>query len=253
MQITNDAFVTNPNLVVVGGDALVVEASGQQIGHLRMPRSPAAISAASFFYNPIAHPTVAINFSALKRYGAGYAKDFINVLPTSERVPVTVAQDYYLFGQLALMGPCINIGVPLIKYRRHRESVGSTKGHVQLELSLQISCFLAKSFCKMHAFDEFDPRPFCNHADYVFNCGMGDYSEEYWRMVSALRRGLGDLAELERELAFRWLLATRNSAKIAYRYLRFRRRHGSLLTEYRTVRNWLLRGFRNGKYVYTAK
>jgi hypothetical protein len=38
-------------------------------------------------------------------------------------------------------------------------------------------------------------------------------------MADALRRGLGQSAELERELAFRRILTTRNSGLMAARYL----------------------------------
>jgi hypothetical protein len=70
------------------------------------------------------------------------------------------------------------------------------------------------------------------------------------QMAVALRRGLGSSAELERELAFRWVLATRNSAVMAARFLRFNWNYGAMPNETRSVRNWLLRGIRKGRYVY---
>jgi glycosyltransferase involved in cell wall biosynthesis len=252
MQITNDLFQRCPALVIAGGDAVVIESSGRQIGYLRMPKTSAAVSAASFFYNPFAHPTVTVNFSIFKKAGAAYGKDIFNVLPRSESVAVTVAQDYYLFGQLALLGPCINVDTPLIKYRRHSDSVGSTKYLVQIELSLQISRFLAKSFCVMNGLDVFDPAPFCNHGDYVYDLRLDDYSDHYDQMAIALRRGLGRSVELERELAFRWVMTTRSSFQMARRYLQFSVKYGVEPVEYRTVRNWLLRNIQNGKYVYSV-
>jgi glycosyltransferase involved in cell wall biosynthesis len=253
MKITNDLFQSNPNLVVAGGDATVIEPMGKQIGYLRMPATPAAVAAASFFYNPILHPAVSLNFPMLHHYHGPYGKDILSVVPASQSITVTrLAEDYLLFGQLVLLGPCANANVPLVKYRRHSGSVGIANHRAQIEVALEISRFLAKSFCIMNGLDEFDPGPFCNHADYVFDFQVHDYSDLYAQMAVALRRGLGQSAELERELAFRWALATRGSGQMAYRYLEFLFRHGMAPNEYRTVRNWLLRGVRNGKYVYSA-
>jgi hypothetical protein len=35
-----------------------------------------------------------------------------------------LAEDYFLFGQLALPAPCANINIPLVKYRQHGAGVG---------------------------------------------------------------------------------------------------------------------------------
>jgi hypothetical protein len=163
-----------------------------------------------------------------------------------------LAEDYFLFGQLAILGPCANANVPLVKYRRHGESVGISNHAAQLDLALRISRFLAKSFCIMKGLEEFDPGPFCNHADYVFDFQLTDYSAQFSKMANALRRGLGPSEDLERELAFRWVLATRNSGKMMLRYLRFQSKQAVMPNERRTVRNWLLRSVRKGKYVYRA-
>jgi glycosyltransferase involved in cell wall biosynthesis len=253
MATTADMFEQNPELLVVGGDATLIDSEGRQIGHLRMPTSPAAVAAASLFYNPILHPTVTLNFPALRPFGGPYGKDILNAVPASQSFRVRgLAEDYILFGQLVLLGPCANAGVPLIRYRRHSASVGITNPAAQLELALQISRFLAKSFCVMKGVEAFDPGPFCNHADYVFDFQLKDYSFQYAQMADALRRGLGPSDELERELAFRWVLATRNSRKMVRQYMNFAIRYGMAPTERRTVRNWVLRNIRKGKYVYRA-
>jgi hypothetical protein len=63
---------------------------------------------------------------------------------------------------------------------------------------------------------------------------------------------LGASVELERELAFRWVLATRSSPRMVHRYLKFQSKYAARPTERRTVRNWLLRSLRKEKYVYRA-
>jgi hypothetical protein len=211
------------------------------------------VTAACFFYNPILHPAVSLSWAALSRFDDLYGRDILNVLPASQTVAMNnLAEDYGLFGQLALAGACTNVTVPLIKYRRHSTSVGVTNHAAQIDLSLRISRFLAKSLCAMNDLEAFDPGPFCNHADYVFDLHRSDYSAEYAGMADALRRGLGQSAELERELAFRWVLATRNSIQMVHRYLQFQYKHAATPNERRTVRNWLLRNVRNGKYVYRS-
>jgi glycosyltransferase involved in cell wall biosynthesis len=253
MEIVTKAFEARPGLLAVGGEAEVIDPAGKRTGYLRRPADPRAITAATFFYYPMLHPTVAADFPALKKHGAAYGRDILNVLPPSESILANhLAEDYILFGQLALLGPCANIAAPLIQYRRHPQSVGVANPAAQIEIALKVSRFLAKSFCRVAGLEDFDPGPFCNHADYVFDFGRQDYATEYARMADILRRGLGPSPELERELAFRRVLATRNSREMALRYLRFRLNRSIWPNERRTVRNWLLRDLRHGKYVYRA-
>ncbi len=254
MSVVVDQFHANPGLLAIGGDVFTIDESGRQIGYVHLPTSPAAITAAGFFYNPMWHPTITVNFAPFRRYGAAYGKDILRSIPEVDSLSVNgLVEDYFLFGQLALLGPCANLGVPLIKYRRHGGSVGVSNPKRQIQLALQVSRFLAKSFCDINGLPEFDPGPFCNHADHVFDFLLGDYTEQFDRMAESLRRGLGRSADLERELAFRWVLATRNSSRMFCRYLKFLLTYGMITNERRTVRNWLLRTVRNGKYVYRAR
>jgi hypothetical protein len=226
---------------------------GRQIGNVHMPTHPVAITAAGFFYNPMLHPAVAANFAALKRYDAMYGRDFLHVVAARDSIAIKrLAEDYILFGQLALMGPCTNVGFPLIKYRRHSASVGKLDPVVQTELALQVSRFLAKSFCALNGAPEFDPGPFCNHGEHVFDFGLMDYTAQFEQMAAALRRGLGESTELDRELAFRRVLAIRSFGQMSARYLQFRSKYTANRSEGRIVRNWLLRDVRKGKYVYRA-
>ncbi len=253
MSVVVDRFNENPDLLAIGGDAFTIDEAGRPIGYIRFPTNPSAVRAAGFFYNPMLHPTIAANLSALRQWGAAYGKDFVNSTPEMEFLRVKgLAEDYFLFGQLALLGPCANLGTPLIQYRIHRGSVGISNPKPQIRLALQVSRFLAKSFCVINGLPEFDPGPFCNHADYVFDFQLNEYTEQFERMAESLRRGMGESADLERELAFRWILATRVSGRMAARYLRFHFKYGAMPREWRTVRNWLLRDIRRGKYVYRA-
>lgn len=253
MERSIRAFAARPGLLLVGGQAILINPQGHRIGRLRMPYGPDAVLAASFFYNPIAHPTIAADFRFLQRLGAAYAKDLLNPAPVAESLGIkSLAEDYMLFGQLAQLGPCANVAEPLIYYRRHPNSVSIANPAGQVALSLTASRFLAKSFCQRNGLPEFDPGPFCNHADFVFDFQQSSYADEFSDMARALRTGLGRSPALERELAFRRVLSKRGSIEMASRFVGFELRYSAMPSERRTVRNWLLRTVRRGKYVYRA-
>jgi glycosyltransferase involved in cell wall biosynthesis len=254
METLLSAFRAYPGMLVIGADAEVIDPQGNRIGYLDAPREPAAVAAASFFYFPIVHPASAADFSQLSRLGAAYGADIMGSVPAGDSVSVgTLAEDYILFGQLALLGPCTNLPVPLIRYRRHQTSTGVRSPKEQIGQALKISRFLAKSFCLKNGLEPFDPGPFCNHADHVFDFGARDHADQFRAMASALRRGLGPSRALERELAFREILATRDGGAMAVRFLRFLLGNRASPVERRTVRNWLLKDLRRGKYVYRAR
>lgn len=239
-QTVVDIFSAEPDLMLMGGEASIMDSSGRDIGYISRPLSPAAIVAASFFYNPVAHPTAAFSQSRVASLGALYGNDILKVLPPERSLRVlSLAEDYFLFGQLALLGRCRNIPVPLIKYRIHEKSVSTFNRVAQNTCALSISRFLAMSLAEMRGTYVFDPAPFCSHAENVFDCGLEDYSLEFDRMARSLEEGLGQSHELTRELAFRRVLAKRNSVAMATRYASFVLRNGLRAEEYRLVRNWL--------------
>ncbi len=241
-QTVVDTFSAEPDLILMGGEASIVDASGRAIGYISLPHSPAAIVAASFFYNPVAHPTVAFSQSRITSIGALYGEDILKVLPPERSLRVmSLAEDYFLFGQLALLGRCRNIPAPLIKYRAHDKGVSISNRAAQNASALSISRFLAMSVAEMNGTAVFDPAPFCSHAENVFDCGLKDYSLEFDRMAQSLEGSLGQSRELTRELAFRRVLAKRNAVIMAARYASFVSRNGLRAEEYRLIRNWLAR------------
>lgn len=245
------AFAEAPDLLAVGGEAIVIDTVGRKRGYLPVLAGPGAVAAASIFNFPMIHPASALNFSRIGRLGALYGKDFLRQVPDADSITVNrLAEDYIMFGQLALAGPCANLNTPLIQYRRHPASVGIQDQASQIEAALSISRFLATSFCRMHGLAPFDPAPFCNHADYVFDYFRTDYSEQYRTMAEALRAGFGPSAALDRELEFRKVLAARKLPAMTARFMKFWSRYPVLPGEKRSVRNWLLRNVRRGKYIY---
>ncbi|HSQ20394.1 MAG TPA: glycosyltransferase family A protein [Blastocatellia bacterium] len=248
-QTVVDTFSADPELIVLGSSASMIDAEGRERGHITHPESHAAITARCFFCNPFIHPALAVNFPLMKRLGASYGSDILNAVPSDKSIRVLgLAEDYFLFGQLALLGPCRNLRIPLIKYRYHSQSVSFARRSAQIACALDISRFLAASFARMKGTVAFDPTPFCSHHEYVFDCGRSDYLEEFDRMAASLRQGLGSSPELTRELAFRRVLAKRGLPGMALGYAVFALKNGWRAAEQRLVRNWLAR-FVNDKKI----
>jgi glycosyltransferase involved in cell wall biosynthesis len=249
MELMNEFYAANKQYVVVGGEALMIDGNGRQIDRLQPPTDPEAITAAGFFYNPIIHPTVTINFPAFQKMGASYGRDFLGVLPDSDSISVNrCAEDYILFGQIGLSGLCANLDVPLIKYRVHEGSESVAKVAEQIRLCRSVSRFLSKSFCRMRNLQPFDPEPFSNHSGHIYNFGKAELADEFLKVSTALRKGIGDTPAVKRELAFRWVLATRNPLKLTARYARFELLHTRKSGERAVIRNWARRIVRGGKY-----
>jgi glycosyltransferase involved in cell wall biosynthesis len=239
------AFDTQPDCIAIGGQADVIDALGNNIGDMRMPVGAARVGAASLFRNPIAHPTSMLRFDQVRKLGVRYGIDMLKILPEHQRIEVpALAEDYFLFGQLAILGKATNMPQKLIRYRWHGNNVSSTRFFEQMEVSLAISRSLARSFCTMHGLPWFDPAPFCNHGGILLDVdGQMNFDAEFEKMADALRRGFGASPEVERELRYRKAISTRNEAALLWRYNRFRTAHAPETGEWNAVRAWLIRRF----------
>jgi hypothetical protein len=243
MAVTLAAFEALPDCVAIGGQAEMIDSAGRRTGNMEVPVGVARVAAASLFRNPVAHPTVMMRFDELTRLGARYGRDFLRLLPPNHSIEVSnLAEDYFLFGQLAILGRCANIPQQLIRYRSHGNNVSATRWVDQLALSLVVSRFLTRSFCAMHSLPWFDPAPFCNHGGLLLDVdGQMNFDAEFERMAAALRHGFGASSEVERELRFRKAISTRNEAALLWRYNRFRTAHTVEHDEWSAVRSWLIR------------
>jgi glycosyltransferase involved in cell wall biosynthesis len=246
MAVALAAFETLPDCVALGGQAEVMDGAGRRLGNMEMPVGTARVSAASLFRNPVAHPTAMLRFDQLTRLGARYGSDILKVLPAHQSIEVNnLAEDYFLFGQLAILGRCANVPQQLIRYRWHGNNVSATRYVEQMALSLNVSRFLTRSFCALHSLPWFDPAPFCNHGGQLLDVdGQMNFDAEFEKMADALRRGLGESPEVERELRYRKAISTRNEVALLWRYNRFRTVHAPETDEWNAVRAWLIRRFR---------
>jgi glycosyltransferase involved in cell wall biosynthesis len=244
MEVLKRFFEADRDLVALGSLGEVVDRQGRKTGYIDMPTGPYGAAAISLFRIPIAHPASAFNLEAMRRLGARYGDDFIGVMPAERRLHVpTLAEDYFVFAQLALVSKCMNISSKLIKYRWHGTNIGLRKSMEQLQMALNVSRYIAESFSLMHGVARFDPAPFCNHGERLFLIGdQSDFRHQYAEMRDILLSVMPRSAELERELAFRRVVADRGALTMAARYADFAACHGVRQSEYRTVRSWVLRG-----------
>ncbi|UUZ49864.1 glycosyltransferase family 2 protein [Massilia sp. B-10] len=167
------AFEADPRLAVIG--------SARRRDRCRMARSSArstcrpartASPSAALFRTPVCHPAAALRLDALRQIGersgraVRYGDDFIGAVPTARQLQVPgLAEDYFLFGQLALVAPCMNLDRKLIAYRWHGGNVGATKHQAQMQMALDISRSLAETAALLHHVPRVDPAPFCNHGE----------------------------------------------------------------------------------------
>lgn len=237
------AFARHPGVAVVGGQGDIIDGQDRLLGQLRLPPGRTRLTVASLFRNPMSHPALTLDLAQLNRLGARYGADFLGLLPAGEQMQVeALAEDYFLFGQLALLGVCLNIPQRLIRYRWHPANVSQQRAAEQLRLSLRISRYFARCFCRLHQQAEFDPAPYCNHGGQLFELAGGpDFDPAFAAMAATLRRVLGRSPELERELAYRHTLAQRRVPAMLLRYRQFRRRHAPETGEWFALRSWLLR------------
>jgi glycosyltransferase involved in cell wall biosynthesis len=254
MALTLAAFEAQPDCIVVSGQADVIDAAGNKLDDLLLPVGTARIGAASLFRNPVSHPASALRFDPVQKMGVRYGIDILKVLPEDQRIDVpSLAEDYFLFGQLAILGKVTNLPQKLLKYRWHGKNVSITSFTEQMEVSLAISRSLTRSFCTMHNLPWFDPAPFCNHGGILMDVGgKSNFDAEFENMARSVRKVFGASPEIERELRYRKAISTRNWASLLWRYNRFRSGDITETGEWHAVRGWLVRRYPGKRRISVA-
>ena len=250
LEVTLAAFGEMPGCVAIGGQMETIDATGRHVDDTTRPTGKLRVSVSSMFCNPIAHPTVAIRFDAIARMGMRYGVDFTGALKDEAIEVEGLVEDYFMFGQLAMAQLIDNLPVKLIRYRQHGANVSKTRFLDQMEDSLKVSRFLVKSFCTRHSVRYFDPSPFCNHGGMLFDfAGKKNFDPEFEVMQNSLRTALGNSPELDRELAYRKVIADKNVAVLLWRYAKFRVAHQPEMDEWPAVRSWALRSVRGKRNI----
>ncbi|ADQ84966.1 glycosyl transferase family 2 [Methylovorus sp. MP688] len=223
MELTERAFLAHPDITVVGGQALKIDGTGKSLGKHKVAVGVEAISAAIFFYNPVIHPTVSMRLSHIQQEHIRYGEDFLKCLPNEDQIHVpSLAEDYFLFGLLAISKRCLNLDEPLILYRWHGQNVSISKAVDQRKVALQISQYLAKNAAIRYQIPLFDPVPYSNHGCKLeSDAKWGDTADQLFDALS----GVIDKGSVERERAFRKAIFTNNILTYVLKYACFRLRY----------------------------
>ena len=242
LRHTLAGFLAHPDAVALGGQLTNFDDQGRTLAQHPLPTHPARITAAMLFCNPVAHPTVAMRLDRLQALGARYGAAFIGSgAPRAVPEFENLVEDYFLFGQLALLGLVANVPQQLIRYRVHAGGVGRQKFAAQMAASHQVSLHLAARLREMQGTGAFDPTPFCNHGGVLYDLGdRSDFSAEFDALRAALLRLDGEPAHIRRELRYRKVLSQRSRAAMLARYALFRSRHRPAMNEQTTVKLHLI-------------
>jgi hypothetical protein len=252
MAVLAKVFLADPTLVLAGSKGEIIDGKGKHLGEIDVPLTSADLSASAIFKTPVAHPTVAMRLKDLNARGACYGQDFINSVSPSEQLHVSgLAEDYFLFGQLALTSKCINVNQNLIKYRWHDSNVSVLHQAKQLQLAIRISRYLAKSLALVYGTDHFDPASLCNHADQLAELpemnSQVNFTEDYQAAATLILKILPPQSNDNRELAFRRAISIRSIPTMASRSVIFATRFGHRKSELKTVKSWMLRKLQHTK------
>ncbi|KEQ54245.1 glycosyltransferase family 2 protein [Sphingobium chlorophenolicum] len=228
-----------PGLVLAGGGYEIMDGNGARLSSRLLPSDPKRLSTAYLFSNPVAHPTVMLRTGAFKDLGLRYGRSELAVRYGIAPMELTnFAEDYLLFGQLAVLGLCGNVPVPILRYRRHAGATSVMNFDRQMLLSADISRHLMELVAAHHGVDWQDPVPFCNHGARLYrDTSPHDLAARWAAMEAILVVAFGDVPGVRRELAFRRVLATRNLPMTLARFARFLTRHAPDSDEAGTIRN----------------
>ncbi|WP_322964460.1 glycosyltransferase family 2 protein [Sphingomonas fuzhouensis] len=231
----------NPALALVGGQYEIVDSTAtRSFGVRRLPHTADRLAIASLFNNPIAQPTVMLRRSVLEGLGARYDHGFLQAPGIVAPQVGTLAEDYWLFAQLAMKGLCANLPHTLIRYRRHEMSIGVSKFQAQMAISEEISDHLMRLLAAWHDEAWQTIRPFCNHGAQLAPVEAPETLPRAWRTLRAqLLRIFGDTPGVRRELAFRDVLANRTLPILLARFARFQMTHQADTDEMATLRHIL--------------
>lgn len=231
----------HPSLALVGGQYEVVDSTAtRSFGTRRLPHAADRLAIACLFNNPIAQPTVMLRRSVLEALGARYDHGFLTAPGLKSPEVGTLAEDYWLFAQLAMKGLCANLPDTLIRYRRHDMSIGVSKFQAQMAISEQISDHLMRLLATWHDETWQTVRPFCNHGAQLGAVEKPGTLPQAWRSLRAqLLRIFGDTPGVRRELAFRDVLANRSLPVMLARFARFHLTHSVDTDEMATLRHVL--------------
>ncbi|MDA7926715.1 glycosyltransferase [Verrucomicrobiales bacterium] len=119
-------FEANPNVGVLGTAIKIIDDEGRGGKVFEMPLLPEEIEWALPLFCPVAHPSVMMRADIIREAG-GYSSS------------AELAEDYELWGRMAKETAIANLSSPLLKLRKHPESVTSSRVQEHLRASALVS------------------------------------------------------------------------------------------------------------------
>ena len=121
-----DFLEKNPDIVIVGSDATRIDENGKYLRTKIYYCQADLMSTKLFFTNVFAHSSILIKRDIIVEFG--YSEDY------------PIAEDYFLWTQIASKYKVANINEPLIYYRVHSQGISVKKNELQSETIKKI-CF----------------------------------------------------------------------------------------------------------------
>ncbi len=216
MAITEAEFQKSPDIAVVGGQAVVIDAQGRRIGRHDVPTDTQVLGRVSLFRNPFVHPTMCFRSSEVVDRHIRYGRSlYANSDPAADIHVPSLAEDYLLFSELAIEGKTANVASDLLRYRHHAGGVSRQKFRDQLVVSAAVSRHLAGLISRRAALPRFDPVPFCTHGETLLRIDAeNDYLAHYEAMCSVLHRSGGVWRDSALELDWRGVYVDRSPIRM---------------------------------------
>jgi len=120
LSMQSTMFINQPELVLLGGGALMVDKNGLELGEVKFPTSDTSLRYLLRFGNCFAHPTVMYRKAAFYKVG-GYSNNF------------PFAEDYDLFARLSDVGQVANLPDLCVKYTI--DSAQTSSIHLRQQIS----------------------------------------------------------------------------------------------------------------------
>lgn len=219
MALTEQAFQAEADLIVVGGQADVIDERGATVDRLSVPCQRDALARVSLFRNAVLHPTVCFRSSALFDRQIVYGRSIHQAVDPGASISMpSLAEDYLLFGELALERSIVNLPHTVLRYRVHAGGVSSQKSRQQRIASVSISRHLAALVSRARGLQPFDPAPFCSHGQSMTDVeNRQDYRHAYEYMREVLSGAGEPWKDAHRELDWRSVFVDRAPLAIAWR------------------------------------
>jgi GT2 family glycosyltransferase len=118
LAATAAAFDARPDAVLVASAFRAIDARGEVLATVRVPRDEALLRELLPFHNPLCHSTCTVKTAVLRELG-GY------------REPLRFSHDYDMILRVAERGAVVLLPAPLLLYRFHTENISSSRAFLQ--------------------------------------------------------------------------------------------------------------------------